>query len=397
MKRSKIFPAILYFVFTFLVGIFIAVFLPAVYLYSGVLLDTMSDGLYSGNYEEAIKVVGGYYDSDPIYVKEFEGGGGFVLFEAATLAAKETEDEEEAKRPSTLQKSHVGFLFGVTDRYPTEKATDNKTEVLLTVNGADKSYGILDADTDGNGSKDAILTYQEKGIVILELSEANYSPIEGMKFVDCNGNIFFEFTFEKPLSYDTPFFNDLSEIMTSFNEGAEDGVLVEQEKTFLNKSEKYKKYSYETAEARADKKSTKTVIIYFVVVYVLADFIFTRFIIKFISFLLFKVFKIKRKEKPMKVHNESFGNDYYCAVTIKAVQENLGFDQTITVSYGDEPLVFELKPEENYENYLRVKAGTYGNLQTDIPEGYALEGLPEELIADGYKKTITVKIVRRED
>ncbi len=394
--RRKIFPAILYFVFTFLVGIFLAFFLPAMYLYSGMLLDTMSDGLYSGEYEEAIKVVGGYYRSDPVYVKEFEGGG-FVLFETATLATEETKEGEETKSTSKLQKSHVGFLFGTTEKYPTEKTADNKTEVLVTVNGEDKSYGILDADTDGDGKKDAILTYKEKGIIILELVEKDYSPVEGLKFVDCDGNIFFEFTFEKPLSYDTPFFNDLNEIIKGFNEGAENAVLVEQEKAFLSTSEKYKKYSYETAERRADKKSTRTVIIYFVVVYVLADFLFTHFIIKFISFLLFKVFKIKRKEKPMKIHNESFGNDYYCAVTIKAVQENPGFDQTITVSYGEEPLVFELTPEDNYEQYLRVKAGTYGNLQTVIPEGYALEGLPEELIADGYKKTITVKIVRRED
>lgn len=424
MKRSKIFPAILYFVFTFLVGIFIAVFLPAIYLYSGLLLDTMSDGLYSGNYEEAIKVVGGYYDKEPVYLREFEKGGGFVLFETATLSSQDAGAGDEEQK-SILQKSHVGFLFGVKDEYQTDKASDNKTNVLVTVNGEDKSYPILDADTDGDGNPDGILTYIEKGLVLLELTQKEFSQMEGLKFVDCDGNVKYEFTFDAPISYDTPFFNDLNDIIAGFNAAEEDSVLVEKEKIFLSANENNKKYSYETAEKAADKKSTRTVMIYFVVVYVLADFLFTHFIIKFIKFLLFKVFKIKPKEKPMKVHNESFGNDYYCAVTLKADNKDTGFDQTITVSYrkdvfeafdevkdeaykpsaedgiktdGDDgALVFVLTPEENYEKYLRVKAGTYGNLQTEVPDGYQVEGLPETLIVDGYKKTITVKIVRRED
>ena len=81
------------------------------------------------------------------------------------------------------------------------------------------------------------------------------------------------------------------------------------------------------------------------------------------------------------------------------MQENPDFDQNITVNYGEaeRALSFELTKADGYEKYLRVKAGNYGNLKVVIPYGYKLEGLPETLVADGYKKTINATLARQED
>lgn len=407
MKKGKIFPAVLYFIFTFLVGFVLALILTPMYLYGGMLLDTLSDDLYEKKYDDAMKLVGGYYNGNVLYSEDLgkDGKGGIVIYETVTLGYPESNEESgnensEASRRTILQKSYVAFLFGVKDEYPTSSTKDNKTALLLKVGGEDKTYEILDTDSDGDGVKDQILTYESKGIVIAELTKKDYSSVESISFVDKDGRVFYTKSFETPLDYSSDFYNDIDGFMTAYNdESAEDALLKQKEAEFLENTD-YKKSDYGQAEKRAQDKATKTIIIYFVVVYVIADFLFTRFIIKFVRFLLFKVFKIKRKEKQPKTNTESFGGDYYCAITMKiSLQENLSFDGDVTVSYGegDKTVAFTLRQAEGYEKYLRVKAGLYGNLTVAVPDGYKLEGLPETLVAEGYKKTINATLVRQED
>lgn len=407
MKKGKIFPAVLYFIFTFLVGFVLALILTPMYLYGGMLLDTLSDDLYEKKYDDAMKLVGGYYNGNVLYSEDLgkDGKGGIVIYETVTLGYPESNGESadennEASRRTILQKSYVAFLFGVKDEYPTSSTKDNKTALLLKVGGEDKTYEILDTDSDGDGVKDQILTYESKGIVIAELTKKDYSSVESISFVDKDGKVFYTKSFETPLDYSSDFYNDIDGFMTAYNdESAEDALLKQKEAEFLENTD-YKKSDYGQAEKRAQDKATKTIIIYFVVVYVIADFLFTRFIIKFVRFLLFKVFKIKRKEKQPKTNTESFGGDYYCAITMKiSLQENLSFDGDVTVSYGegDKTVAFTLRQAEGYEKYLRVKAGLYGNLTVAVPDGYKLEGLPETLVAEGYKKTINATLVRQED
>ena len=407
MKKGKIFPAVLYFIFTFLVGFVLALILTPMYLYGGMLLDTLSDDLYEKKYDDAMKLVGGYYNGNVLYSEDLgkDGKGGIVIYETVTLGYPESngksgDENNEASRRTILQKSYVAFLFGVKDEYPTSSTKDNKTALLLKVGGEDKTYELLDTDSDGDGVKDRILTYESKGIVIAELTKKDYSSVESISFVDKDGRVFYTKSFETPLDYSSDFYNDIDGFMTAYNdESAEDALLKQKEAEFLENTD-YKKSDYGQAEKRAQDKATKTIIIYFVVVYVIADFLFTRFIITFVRFLLFKVFKIKRKEKQPKTNTESFGGDYYCAITMKiSLQENLSFDGAVIVSYGegDKTVAFTLRQAEGYEKYLRVKAGLYGNLTVAVPDGYKLEGLPETLVAEGYKKTINATLVRQED
>lgn len=402
MTKRKIFPAILYFISTFLIGIFLALILPASYLYSGTLYNVLSDSLYSGEYGDAMALVGGYYDTRAVCVTDVESGK-LVIYEASTLAYEEIPvSEEETKEVTKLQKAYVGFLFGVKDVYETNSQELNETKVYVTTNGTKKPYEILDEDLNDDGKRDCILTFEKNGIVILELPEADYPSIEALTFVDRNGETFFEKTFQTPLGYDTEFYNAVDPLIKEFNkENADNDVLTALDAEFTTLSTYFAKSTYEKAEKIADARATKTIIIYFVVVYVIADLLFTHFIVKFVKFLLFKVFKIKKKEPAMKVHNENFGNDYYCAVTMQLkTDEVVGFSEDVKVTYGegDRENVFLLQQADGYEKYLRIKAGTYKGLNVEgVADGYEIVGLPETLIVDGYKKTITAKIVRRED
>lgn len=399
MTKRKIFPAILYFVFTFLIGIFLAVILPASYLLSE-LPNCLADSLYSGDYLDAIALIGGYYDSEVA----FEGSvadGKLVVYKTVTLfsVTKKNSDGEDVE-VSNLRKSYVGFLFGVKDSYKTYKETDNQTKLLLTVNGSEVIHTILDSDLNDDEVNDYIAFYESKGVIPLELPFSDYPSIEAMSFIDCDGKEAFRIDFATPLDFSDSFFSDAEDVITAFNAEEADEVLFSKENAFLSLSSSYGKSSYEKAEKLAEKKSTKTIIAYFVIVYLIADLLFTQFTIKFVKFLLFDVFKIKRKETAMKVHNENFGNDYFCAVTLKLeVDEDASFNQDVTVRYGEgtSAIVFDLTKPDGYEKCLRVKAGTYGNLSVDIKEGFTVDELPETLIADGYKKMIIAKIVRRED
>lgn len=402
MKKSKIFPAVLYFIFTFLVGFVLAIVLTPVYLYGGTLLDTLSDNLYDGKYDEAIRLIGGYYNGNVLYSENVGEKGKIVFYETATIGygKQSCSSEETTDRPTVLQQSYVVFLFGIKDDYKTYAEENNLTKVLLKVGGKDETCEILDTDVNGDGKKDGILTYEKKGIVILELLKEKYPSVEELTFFDKDGQTFYHKAFDKALNYSTDFYNDIEDLITAYNDKSTDKeVLKKTDEAFLSNGA-YKKSSYEQAEKRAQKKATRTIIIYFVVVYVLADLLFTKFIVKFVKFMLFKVFKIKPVSKQSKIGNESFGNDYYCAVTLKIIlQENPDFDQNITVNYGEaeRALSFELTKADGYEKYLRVKAGNYGNLKVVIPYGYKLEGLPETLVADGYKKTINATLARQED
>lgn len=416
MTKRKIFPAILYFVITFLIGIFLGVILTPVYLYgSDLLLNVLADSLEAGEYSDAVALVGGYYNERYICKQDVEGGGTFILYETVTLTEvkipAQGEDGEDTT-VSKLQKSYIGFLFGTKDVYDIAKDSDDKAEILVDVgDGKTKSYRILDSDTDGQ-SLGYSVTYEKRGVLLAEFAIGDYSSINALTFIDCDGHEFLTISFTDALNYETEFYQKADALVTEFNlrssefsSGQEvsdetDTVLADLQKAFLDSDESYKKSSVDKAEKVADKKATRTIIIYFVIVYFIADLLFTQFTIKFAKFVGVKVFKIKPKSKTNINYGEGFGHDYYCKVILKlGLQENLQFDQNIIVRYGkgEKLQQFTLTSDGGYEDYQRIKAGTYENLSVEIADGYKVEGLPAALAVEGYSKTITAKIVRRED
>lgn len=414
MTKRKIFPAILYFVITFLIGIFLSVILTPTYLYgSDLLLNVLVDSLEEGSYTDAVSLIGGYFNDAYVYKQDIEGGGTFLLYETISLTEETIPaqgDDDEETTISKLQKSYTGFLFGTKDVYNITKEIDNKAELTIDTDGKKVSYSILDLGSDKK-TLGYCTTYEKRGLILIEFAAKTYPTINGLTFVDCDGNEFLTINFSSALNYETDFYKAAEPLITEFNARSNeylngkvseetDAVLAEKEEVFLKANETFKKATVEKAEKVADKKARRTIIIYFVIVYVLADLLFTQFIIKFVKFLLVKVFKINPKSKAAINYGEGFGNDYYCGVTLKlTLQENLQFDQNIIVRYGKGESLqqFTLTSTEGYEGYQRIKAGVYENLSVEIADGYKVDGLPSALVVGGYKKTITAKIVRRED
>lgn len=428
MTKRKIIPLILYFIFTFLVGIVLVLFLPAIYLYSGVTYRLLVDSLISGNSDGAMALVGGYYNDEEVFTAEVGDNGHIVIYEAATLNYVVDESGEETS-DTELDKAYIGFIYGIGD-YIVKGDGTGQVKAILTVGGKEVEHALLDTDEDGDGTNDSIATFDESSIILLQFLIDDYSSIEGLKLIDFNGDTYYETDFDgAKLDYSTSFYTDIDKFLIYFNTGDDDETAALMQEDFLALSDSYKRSDYTEAESIADGKAARVVVIYFVIIYVLADMIFTKFIIKFVKFVIRKLFKVKKKEKPALKHNEGFGNDYFCAVTLSVdVTSVTGFDGKITVTYGepeedpyeafaashgaasdssdsaeksaDKPvnaphavaLMFELSPENNYSVTLRAKAGKYGNLQISVGGGYTVSDLPDTLLADGYKKSCQGKL-----
>lgn len=113
MRSGKIFTAVIYYIFTFSIGILLALFLPFYYLYSSESLNNMQEALESGNYSDAMSLVGGYYNRQPAFVEEFPDGGGIVLFEATTLVVTEEQQSDGQTEQITKMTMHMRDLCTV--------------------------------------------------------------------------------------------------------------------------------------------------------------------------------------------------------------------------------------------------------------------------------------------
>ena len=109
MKHGKLFAKIIYYLFTFTMGIMLAVFLPFILMSDGECLNIMEDSLEEGRYSDAMLLVGGYFDKREVFKSEFENGGGIVLFSSATLVYFDDEETEEDRKSVVWERvlSHV--------------------------------------------------------------------------------------------------------------------------------------------------------------------------------------------------------------------------------------------------------------------------------------------------
>ena len=434
MKRNKIFAIIVYFLVTFVFGIMIALFLPFIYMYDGEVVGTMASSLEDGRYQDAMSLVGGYYQKDHSFQQTFSDGSGMVLFPSIVSHEEVVEIAEGDAEPEKrifykYHNSYAGFLYGIGEGYPTYSTSDNQTKVVVySTNGASCQVNLLDYSVDENDTKDAILTVQQKGLVYLDfnldtLQQAGLVDIDKIIFVDKDGKNFpsADGVDVGTLAFDAKFFVDVADFLQKYNQyvdftktmtdseadkTAESNYrteIAEKDKQFLSNSN-YAKSSAQLAQDKADSRATVVVIVYFVAVYVLADFLFgTLYVVKSVKWVLAKVFKVqfKTKQKAIAPKETSFGNDYYCKVTLVFnVDAANGFDKPIVVQYADqngEVVQFNLSTSNKYQQEQRVKAGTYTLSSIDLGKGYKTENLPDKLIVEGFYKSYLVKIFEQEE
>lgn len=397
MKIVKIISCVIYFLFTMAFGVLLALYLPNLYAIKEA-NNIMKESFESGDFETAMSLGGGLYDKNYVLQQDFEQGGGIVLFSAGTLI--DGQIDGELIENSKMHKAYSGFIYKVKDIYKIDSNVLNKTKIVITDDeGNTHDITILDYDSDGDDKKNSVYTYEVGGYIYLDIGEEVSSTIRKIELIDKEGGVFAEI--EVNLDFNETFFDDVEDFLNEYNENFKSDKLTDLRNTFLDKSEAYRQTGMKVAESRADKKATVVVVVYFVVIYVIADFLLgSHLIIKFVKWVLVKVFKVKFKQRGPK-HTEVFGHDYFCKLTLSIDTESLdGFEESVQVRFQNvdgEEFAYVLVKSRNYTDTQSIKAGNYVNLWVDLNEKYMTQNLPDTIEVEGYQKTITFKILNRED
>ena len=346
--------------------------------------------LEKGEWREAIMPVSNAFNSSPVVEKHFDNGS-VIVYETVTFGV----DKDGKEDKTNIHAIYAGFLFKA-DSYKTFATENNQTKLL--VDGT-KQVELLDYDSNKDGVFDGHVN-AEKGFVYFEL-DSSLNSIDTLTFVDKDGNTFI-YIEDVNLHFDGAFFSDIAPLVEQYNQDyAANDTLKQLQSEFLSKNPNYSVGSDAEAKKLADTRSAIIIVVYFVVVYVVADFMFANnYIIKFFRWFIYDVCKAKRKEKTPKQSDEIFGHDYYSQVTVSLdLTEVPDFNESVQVRYtnSDVEIAFILLKENGYTATERVKAGVYVNPFIDVNRSYAPTNLPENLVVEGYRMEVKIKIIKRED
>lgn len=394
-KKWKIFFKILYYVLTFSLGIFIAFVLPSanrdIQRY-----NFINQYIEEKDLVKAVDLMCEVYNKEIVYENEEKE---IYIFETMTptiVKVEESEDEEKY----IYDASYVVIIRNLK-RETFEKTSDNLSKI--TINGENK-IEILNSDLDGDGNNDTVATLIEGSYICVSLHKVNYTEINSIELVDAYGVTVTKV--ELSLDYSTDFFKECESFIAKYNEFYEDGEINDSEnieleniyKKLNEKNANYQKigsYSLEEIEEIAIRDSISFVLLYFIWVYILGDFLVgKRYIWRFIKWI-FK--KIKNKIKPAKEKDEplALGKNFYSLVTLQLeVPEE--FSGSVLVSYEhEENSAYNFKSVitkgSNFIKQERVHGGVYKLKSTEC-DGYEILDLPEKLDVKGYKMTINFKV-----
>ena len=434
MKGGKIFAQIVYYIFTALIGVFLALTLPQYFFTFNKLPKRIVDALDEGDVYTAALLTSNFFNGEPVLDVKLADGSGLVLFESVMENEAPADDDENAPYEHTLYKTFWGFLYGTEDRYVTYSRESNKTELLVTQqDGTTVSVRLLDFDNNDDGKADGITTFNNFGFILLSLPQSQIDSVAKLQFLDVNGDTYC--TVEtQPLRFDTAYFsffdefsfqdqsnyielnnnyvgqlnspsitaqqwNDISGLRNRMNEKFI-GEYIAAGYSFSGETNP--EYAELNNELNKQSNILASVIIvsYFVVIYVIGDFLLGgHYILRFFDWFLFTVCKIPRKQKKSPKREEVYGHDYFSMVTLKldtsAVPE---FSGSVEIKYtnSDSEAKWTLLKAENYTSTQRIKAGVYVNPHIDINRSYAPVDLPDNLEVEGYRIERLIKIVKRD-
>lgn len=399
--KKKLFPKIIYYLFTFSLGLLLAFTLPYYFMYYDVPLNDMEEYLSKGVPDKAMELVGGYFNRTPAFSQSFDDGSGLVLFEAATLVYNSGAEGDKTVDESKLHISYAGFIYGIKGVYDVGGENNNKTKLSVTSeDGTVKNVALLDYDIDSNGVKENIGTLMNNGFIYLDIDKDTFQSLSTLTFIDRNGLTFRQF--ELSLDYSETFFADVDDFLQEYNRDYKSDKLSGLYDEFIAKNSDYAMSSYGDIQKRADAKATWCIVAYFVAIYIIGDFLVGRnFILRFFRWIYSKTprGKAKAKEKAQ-VSREAFGHDYYSQVTVSLdLSEIPDFCDSVQLRYSntDVEIAFILLKQNGYCATERVKAGQYVNGRIDLNREYAPVDMPENLIVEGYKMDVKIKIIKRKE
>ena len=97
MKKGRIFAAIIYFIFTFGIGIVFSLTLPGYFVVFTIPSEYITEVLEQGDYQSAMVLLGDSFNKEYVFQDSFEGGG-IVLFETVmqyTPQGSQSEDDTD--------------------------------------------------------------------------------------------------------------------------------------------------------------------------------------------------------------------------------------------------------------------------------------------------------------
>lgn len=402
--KKNIFPKIIYYLFTFALGLLLAFGLFGYHMVFEVpqkILGDMNNHLTNGSYDKAMELVGGYFNREHVFQQNFENGGGIVLFEAVTPIDEVKENDENSQQQSMtkLHKSYAGFIYGLKGLYDVDGEDNNRTRLVVTdLEGSALTVALLDTDLDENGIKEGISTMTSQGLIYLDLGLDKVESLSKLEFYDAKGKVFR--TVELNLDYSGAFFADVNDFCEEYNRDYTSDKLGELSEAFLSKNENYAISVESERYHETDVNGILIVVAYFVVIYIIADFLVGRhYILRFCRWLHYKT-PWGKEAAQKKAAKETFGHDYYSQVTMSLdLSELPDFNESVTVRYTntDAEISFILMRENGYTVTQRIRAGTYVNAWIDINKRYAPVDMPENLVVEGYKMAVNIKILKRKE
>ncbi len=401
-NKVRIFIKVIYYVSTFALGIFLAVYLPNYFMYE-MTMDTIISSLNSEQKDKAISLMGGYYCVDQYYQQDFVVEGvqcGIVLFEAETLTYKDEKDNQVEN--GRMHDSYAGFIYNVKAVYKTYQLKDNQAKLIVTNSeGKESTIEIIDFDSTMDGVKNCVSTIEQRNFLYIDLAIDYGTTLTSLKLIDAEGLLFREFKFDN-LDFSGQIFKDVKTFANEYNSDYKSPNLKTLNDEFLAKGNgKYKVSTYGDFQTKALQRSLLIVVFYFIGIYIIADLALgKRYIIKFFKWILVKVFKVKFKEKkPKEPDIKYYAKDYFCKLTVKIdVGKYTDFIGPVVIKYSNENanLEFNLMRGFEFSSTKRVRVGTYCNLWIDIDRNYQIEDAPENLVVEGYNKELVLKLKKIE-
>ena len=155
--------------------------------------------------------------------------------------------------------------------------------------------------------------------------------------------------------------------------------------------------NYGNIQSKSTKKATIIILVYFIWIYILGDFLVGKhYIIRFFKWLIRKI-RHKNTEEPIFENKQVYGKDYYCQLSfLLNVEDNC--ETNISIKYHNENDEIEMifTKDNDYKIQRRVHAGEYVNAWLECP-GYQAINLPKTLNVRGYKMKVEVTLERIPD
>lgn len=393
MKKKwwQVVLTILYYGFTFSLGILIALVLPGIN-YEILTYESFNEYVENEEFTYALDLLGGIYNEENLLKQEYENGSKLYMFETISIYNELDADGKISK--STFNESYSCFLTNVAqDQFVGE---NNKAIVLINENIQIK---ILH-DSDGDEKDDSVATLAASNYIFFTIDKTLVNEVNHVKVLSATGDVFIEV--ENDLNYQSNFFNVSQTFINKYNEYSVDNFSESEsndlEEEFNKIKENNSKYSLsgsyviDSIKKEANNEATIFVLVYFIWIYILGDFLVgKRYIMQFVTFVYRKIKSKINKKKP----EVELSQNFYSTVTFKAnVCEEYDSDIILTYEHeSNKDFNFKviLTKTKGFVIKSRVHSGLYILKDVSCKE-YKVENLSDNLEVKGFFVDVSFEI-----